>query len=608
MESNTDPAHYRSNPIFDVEPVVLMHDTMKKDCYHAFLVGNIIKYVYRYEGKNGVEDLDKAKTYIDFLKADLEGKEPLAYLDKKNAEDVIDKDSSRNSTTLLNTFKSSKICLSGPAFNHRIYRGWNQVKSMATDILRIFADGRKLLSPEAKEIIESNSDPESFANLILHHIASDKMFITKDDVIAVLEGEKAICEYEPTQVARNKRTPDVKIDYNSDITGKSISEGKIDDFVAYIQNRFARLSLIIESSGFGRPSHIATMSKHGRQEDVKLIGMVYDLKKSKNGNIIMSFEDMTGMTKVLINKTSPYFSWEFVDDEVLGVVGSFNDEGSLFFPTRIVRPEIPRSHRWEPSDSVSKVLLMSDIHLGSKEFQNTGWTHAMDWLKANHDRACIDYVVIPGDVVDGIGVYPDQENDLLISDIDNQYHSLSDALKDIPDGIPIIMSPGNHDAVRLAEPQPVWKKRFTQDFDSSVTMVANPVCYEIEGRTFYSYHGKGIDQLVPSINSVTYDNPIQGMMYMAKFRHFCPTYGGKVPLCPEKKDYLVMDKVPDAIFAGHVHKSQCGIYNGVRLIQCGCSMAQSSYQYQNNLVPDVCQFPTISLNNGVVRFHDFMKV
>lgn len=476
------------------------------------------------------------------------------------------------------------------------------------DVLRIFADGRKLLSPEAKEIIESNSDPESFANLVLNHLAKDTMFVTKEDVVAVLEGDKAICEYAPTQVARNKRTPDVVIDYDSDITGKSISTGKIEDFIAYVQSRYRQMARIIETNGFGRASTIASASKHGRQDDIRLIGMIYDLQKSKKGNLIMTFEDMTGTTKIIINQSSPYFKWEFVKDEVLGVVGSFNDDGSLFFPSHISRPEIPRSHRWEPSDSPSKVLLMGDIHLGNKEFKTDGWNHAMQWLKANHEKECIDYVIIPGDVVDGIGVYPDQENDLSMIEIDDQYHALAEALKDIPDGIPVVMSPGNHDAVRLAEPQPVWKKRFTQDFDSSITMVANPVCYQIEDRTFYSYHGRGIDQLVPSINSVTYDDPIRAMTYMAKFRHFCPTYGGKVALCPEKKDYLVMEKVPDAIFAGHVHKSQSGIYNGVRLVQCGCAMGQSDYQAMNNLVPDVCQFPVLALNNGVVRFHDFTKV
>lgn len=33
----------------------------------SFIQGNIIKYVCRYKFKNGVEDLEKAKHYIDLL-------------------------------------------------------------------------------------------------------------------------------------------------------------------------------------------------------------------------------------------------------------------------------------------------------------------------------------------------------------------------------------------------------------------------------------------------------------------------------------------------------------------------------------------------------------
>lgn len=33
----------------------------------GFCEGNVVKYVYRYSQKNGIEDLEKAKHYIEFL-------------------------------------------------------------------------------------------------------------------------------------------------------------------------------------------------------------------------------------------------------------------------------------------------------------------------------------------------------------------------------------------------------------------------------------------------------------------------------------------------------------------------------------------------------------
>ncbi|WP_458098594.1 DUF3310 domain-containing protein [Roseomonas sp. WA12] len=40
-----------------------------------FLVGNVIKYVLRYDAKNGVEDLRKAKQYLEWLIEDVAAKE-----------------------------------------------------------------------------------------------------------------------------------------------------------------------------------------------------------------------------------------------------------------------------------------------------------------------------------------------------------------------------------------------------------------------------------------------------------------------------------------------------------------------------------------------------
>ena len=64
-----DAARSRQNPInppyytrFRIEPLAFI--TMN---HLDFLQGNIIKYVCRYDGKNGAEDLMKARRYLDEL-------------------------------------------------------------------------------------------------------------------------------------------------------------------------------------------------------------------------------------------------------------------------------------------------------------------------------------------------------------------------------------------------------------------------------------------------------------------------------------------------------------------------------------------------------------
>ena len=52
-------SHYKT---FTIQPVEFIH---KNNI--PFIEGNIIKYILRHKSKNGIEDLKKAKHYIDLL-------------------------------------------------------------------------------------------------------------------------------------------------------------------------------------------------------------------------------------------------------------------------------------------------------------------------------------------------------------------------------------------------------------------------------------------------------------------------------------------------------------------------------------------------------------
>lgn len=56
--------HYRDKAIQPIE-YILANDL-------GFCEGNIIKYVSRYKDKNGLEDLKKAKHYLEFLIEEIE--------------------------------------------------------------------------------------------------------------------------------------------------------------------------------------------------------------------------------------------------------------------------------------------------------------------------------------------------------------------------------------------------------------------------------------------------------------------------------------------------------------------------------------------------------
>jgi hypothetical protein len=63
------PQHYASGGI---EAIEAMEASMSPEAFRGFLKGNVQKYVWRYETKNGLEDLRKAKWYLKLLIYQLE--------------------------------------------------------------------------------------------------------------------------------------------------------------------------------------------------------------------------------------------------------------------------------------------------------------------------------------------------------------------------------------------------------------------------------------------------------------------------------------------------------------------------------------------------------
>lgn len=64
MDNVNHPSHYNRH---GVETIDMIKTKLTKEEYIGFLKGNIIKYLDRYEFKNGEEDLKKAQWYANEL-------------------------------------------------------------------------------------------------------------------------------------------------------------------------------------------------------------------------------------------------------------------------------------------------------------------------------------------------------------------------------------------------------------------------------------------------------------------------------------------------------------------------------------------------------------
>lgn len=58
------PSHYNKG---GVECIDAIESSMTKEAFCGYLKGNVIKYMYRYENKGGVESLKKAQWYLNKL-------------------------------------------------------------------------------------------------------------------------------------------------------------------------------------------------------------------------------------------------------------------------------------------------------------------------------------------------------------------------------------------------------------------------------------------------------------------------------------------------------------------------------------------------------------
>ncbi len=458
------------------------------------------------------------------------------------------------------------------------------------EIIQMFAESGFNVEPRALDIMSQGASPELIHN-ILKNLDSSVIVVGPEHV-----KDLAI------QINRIE-TPPVTI--LSDITNKSTCIGNYADFVQYFRNRYSTLGDILRKRIGARPIESLNKRNLDSREPLSIIGMVLDIKTTTNGHKLIEVEDPTGSVRVLIHKEKDKELFKlangFLLDEVIGVTGTISSDGNLMFANRVYFPDIPASGRTsiDRKEAKGKAVFISDIHVGSKTFLEDAWLRFADRLGDD-----INYLVIAGDVVDGIGVFPNQDKELAILDIYEQYEKAAGYLNDLPKHIKIIISPGNHDAVRQAEPQPRLPEKITQMFRKDFTFVGNPAMVDI-GVKVLIYHGRSADDIIASIPGYSYADPTKAMTEMLKLRHLSPIYGGRVSIAPEKTDHLVIDTIPDILHCGHVHTVGVTKYRDVLAINSGTWQSQTEFQKRMNLQPMPAKATIVDLSSMAYRIEDF---
>ena len=410
----------------------------------------------------------------------------------------------------------------------------------------------------------------------------------------------------------NSKASDYEIGFEIlyDITGNSVTEGKKSDISAFFDNRLEKLKRMIVRSGLpNRHLEIGDLvnrkfSFTGYDTSATVIGIVNGYEWTRSGHFTFSLEDKTGEIDCIIYKeTDPDFELQqqetqrvlrrgFMTDDIVGITGNFTEGKNIFVVKDIHFPPLSTHKKVHSSEEVSAAFI-SDIHLGSKTFLDAQWHKMIKWFHESEVAKSIKYLVLSGDVVDGIGIYPGQEKELAIPDVFKQYSEFAKLLELLPEWVECLLLPGNHDAVRPAEPQPAIDPEIQQDYNSTI-FVGNPCKFKLHGVSMLSYHGKSLDDFV-GMRELDYSIPQEAMKQMLQRRHLAPTWGKKTPLSPEPEDNMVIDEIPDIFVTGHVHGHYCGDYRGTTLICSSTWQDQTSYQRMLGFQPKPCILTVVNL-------------
>ena len=421
-----------------------------------------------------------------------------------------------------------------------------------------------------------------------------------------------------------KQRGNVKVLYSSSNPTRKLL---VEDFVKYFRNRFSAIKgMLQQRSELEGLVSINKLGDNNQRQGVSVIGLVFSKRITKNKNILLELEDLTGKISVLINQNKPDIyekARDVVVDSVIGVKGTGNRElifaNDLFYPEAI----LPERTAYSQDESIA---FTSDAHVGSKMFLEKNFLRFISWLNGNigdekqrQEALKIKYLFFTGDNVDGVGVYPGQENLLEIVDIKKQYEKLAEYLSMIRKDITIIICPGQHDAVRVAEPQPMIDREYgyaLHEIDN-VLLVSNPAFVEIthnekNGIKILMYHGASMSPIINEVESLriirAHDTPAKVVRYLLKVRHLAPIHSSVTYIPNEKDDELIIREVPDVINTADLHKPEVDMCNNVLIVCSSCWQSMTPYEEKVGNHPDPCKVPVLNLKTRQIKIMDFSDV
>ncbi|MBI2148709.1 metallophosphoesterase [Candidatus Woesearchaeota archaeon] len=522
-------------------------------------------------------------------------------------------------------------------------------------LISYFMENGILISPDFFDSLDNNFDVSKFLQLFNEGQFSKSFFIGKDLIKDLEMGfqnsrvytgaivtsnlsetkqnefpnilkttEITTLEEEVPETIQNNYKNNVRVVFSYDYKNK---KKEVQDFVNYFKKRYEFLKKILSNRQELQDSlSIARLPRKQEGDIVSVIGIVLNKTQTKNDNIRITLEDPTGNFDALITKSKSdlyNLAKDVVLDEVVGISGVMGK--GIIFCNNLFSPDIPINHELKKSPDEVYTVFISDIHFGMKDFLTSDFMKFVMWLRGEYGNeqqrqiaSKVQYLFVTGDVVEGVGIYPGQEDDLAIKDIYAQYEEATRYFKMIPERIKIIICGGNHDAMRMSEPQPIFDKIISRGFYEipNMILVSNPAVVNIHssdnfpGFDVLMYHGASFPYFGDNVPSIRDKGGILRCDLIMKFllqrRHLAPSHSSTLYVPDETFDPLVIEKIPDIFVSGHIHQITVSNYRNVSLINSSCWVVQSEDNAKRGIIPHPAKIPIINLQTREIKIMNFL--
>jgi DNA polymerase II small subunit len=454
------------------------------------------------------------------------------------------------------------------------------------------------IHPDALEILHKMnvSDLSQIIKDVVREKTKQKVFLINEEDFEIYLGIKDDEDHQ------------VEFEILSDPTDKITSAEGVEGYGKLFASRFNKLKQIMSDRPESKKVREITSIKSITKTDDELFvwGLVTDRKSDRNITKI-TLEDPTGSMEIVVFEGNLKDTADtlLMDQFVMFRIIPAKNGG--FFAKEIFLPDIPE-HTTNRSKTETYAVFLSDLHVGSKYFMEQELQDLIGWISSADPIARkIRFIMIGGDLIEGVGVFPNQEKTLNQFTTEAQLKKSFEVLDKIPKHIKVFLISGNHDAGRKALPQPAIPKMYNSELwdRENFFMLGNPSMVSLNGVKVLMYHGQSIDDVVRTTPGVSYDKPAAVMRHFLKARHMSPIYGSRTPIAPETEDMMVIDDVPDIFHSGHVHFVGLDMYKGVLIVNSGAWQRQTDFQESVGITPTPGMAILVNLQTMKVYQKDF---